>query len=204
MQSINSIKTNDFNKHGNNHLKIFIEKVFGPIPEKDWNLLNGILQPKSFAKGTEILSIGKHCNHLWFLIKGAVRTYELNNGVERSNYFFTDYSLFIDYYSIATKRPSDLCFVAEEQCEVLAMNYSDLLSLYNQSQLLERIGRIMAERQFVIEYEFRRMILNMDALERYQYLIENRPEIFQHFALKNIASFIGITPVSLSRLRKMK
>lgn len=188
----------------NEHLKVFIEKVFGEIPQKDWNLLNSIIQPVEIQKGTEILSIGKHCRHLWFLSKGAVRAFELNNGIEKSNYFFTDYSLFIDYYSIATQQPSELCFIAEEDCEILAMNYADMIALYNQSQLLERIGRIMAERQFVIEFELRRMFLNKDALERYEYLIVNRPEIFQRFALKDIASFIGITPGSLSRLRKMK
>lgn len=186
----------------NNKLKIFIEQVFGPIPEKDWNLLNEILELKYYPKGTEILSIGRPCEHLWFLVKGAVRVYELNNGRERSNYFFIDESLFIDYFSIATKQPSELCFIAEENCEILAMNYSDLLAAYNQSQLLERIGRIMAERQFVIEFELRRMFLNMDAFERYQYLLDHKVEIFQRFALKDIASFIGITPVSLSRLRK--
>ena len=158
----------------------------------------------TIEKGTEILSIGKHCRHLWFMSKGAVRAFELNDGIEKSNYFFTDYSLFIDYYSIATKKPSELCFIAEEDCEILAMNYADMLALYNQSQLLERIGRIMAERQFVIEFELRRMFLNMDAFERYEYLKANRPEIFMRFALKDISSFIGITPVSLSRLRKMK
>lgn len=188
----------------NEHLKTFIEKVFGEIPQKDWNLLNSIIQPLTVKKGTEILTIGKHCKHLWFMSKGAVRAFEINDGLEKSNYFFTDYSLFIDYYSITTKQPSELCFIAEENCEILAMNYADMLALYNQSQLLERIGRFMAERQFTIEFELRRMFIKMDAFERYEYLTTNRPEIFQRFALKDIASFIGITPVSLSRLRKMK
>ena len=174
------------------------------ILEVSEQTLISIIQPLSVEKGTEILSIGKHCRHLWFMSKGAVRAFEINDGLEKSNYFFTDYSLFIDYYSITTKQPSELCFIAVEDCEILAMNYSDMLALYNQSQLLERIGRIMAERQFVIEFELRRMFLNMDAFERYEYLTANRPEIFQRFALKDIASFIGITPVSLSRLRKMK
>lgn len=184
--------------------RTFIESVFGKMPDRDWNLLNGVLQPQTVNKGETILKIGTVCKHLWFLVNGAVRTYEVNDGNERSNYFFTDQSLFIDYYSIATNNPSQLSFVAQEDCELFAMNYADLLALYNQSQLLERIGRIMAERQFVIEFELRRMFINMDALERYNYLLDSNTSIFQRFALKDIASFIGITPVSLSRLRKMK
>jgi hypothetical protein len=62
----------------------------------------------------------------------------------------------------------------------------------------------MAERQFVMEFELRKQLLNFDALERYEFLIKTQPYIFQRFALKDIASFIGITPVSLSRLRKLK
>ncbi len=182
----------------------FIEQVFGKMPEKDWCLLDSILLPQSINKGDIILEIGARCKHLWFLINGAVRTYEIIEGRERSNYFFVDKSLFIDYYSIASNKPSELCFIAQEKSELFAINYSDLLTLYDQSQVLERIGRIMAERQFVIEYELRRMFINMDSLERYNYLLESNPSIFQRFPLKDIASFIGITPVSLSRLRKMK
>ena len=55
-----------------------------------------------------------------------------------------------------------------------------------------------------MEFELRRQLLNLYALERYGYLIKTQPYIFQTFALKDIASFIGITPVSLSRLRKLK
>jgi CRP-like cAMP-binding protein len=184
--------------------KNFIELVFGRFPEQDWLLLRNLCEYQKVKKGQEILSIGKKCKHLWFLAKGAVRTYELNDGIEKSNYFFLDKSLFIDYYSIATNKGSELCIVAEEDCDLLAINYQKLLNTYNESQLLERIGRIMAERQFVIEFELRRLFLTKDALERYQYLIENKPEIFQRFSLKHIASFFGIRPVSLSRLRKLK
>jgi CRP-like cAMP-binding protein len=182
----------------------FIEGVFGNFPQKDWLLLRNICEPLQAKKGEELLSIGERCKYLWFLVKGAVRAYELTDGAEKSNYFFTDRSLFIDYYSIATNKGSELCFVAEEDCELLAINYQKLLQTYNESQLLERIGRIMAERQFVIEFELRRLFLTKDSLERYQYLLKNKPEIFQRFSLKQIATFIGITPVSLSRLRKMR
>lgn len=187
-----------------NTFKSFIEQVFGRFPEKDWELLDNICESKTVIRGEEILSIGKKCKSLWFLVKGAVRAYELNDGMEKSNYFFLDKSLFIDYYSITTNKGSDLCFIAEEDCELLEINYQKLLNTYNESQILERIGRIMAERQFVIEFELRRLFLTKDAFERYQYLNENKPEIFQRFSQKHIASFIGITPVSLSRLRKLR
>jgi hypothetical protein len=109
--------------------------------------------------------------------------------------------LFIDYHSVLTKSPSEIGFRAEENCFIQQMAYDRLLALFDKSHYLERLARLMAERQFVKEFALRRQLLNFDALERYEYLIETQPYIFQRFALKDIASFIGITPVSLSRLR---
>lgn len=60
----------------------------------------------------------------------------------------------------------------------------------------------MAEIIFVQEYFNKKLLLNYTAKERYEYFEKEQPEIFQHFALKDIASFIGVTDVSLSRIRK--
>lgn len=189
---------------GRQIMRAFVEQVFGSVPEYDWRLLESVFVERHYDKDEHILSIGSHCKHLWFMVSGAVRVYELNDGVERSNYFFIDQCLFIDYYSIATGQPSELCITAEEPCYVIAMYYEHLLQLYDKSPLLERIGRIMAERQFVIEFELRRMFLKMDATDRYEYLIRHHPKVFQRFSLKHIASFIGVTPETLSRLRRKK
>ena len=130
--------------------------------------------------------------------------YENLNDQEKTTHFFIENNLFIDYHSVLTNKPSEIGFKAEDDCILQQIPYDKLLSLYNQSHYLERIARVMAERQFVQEFELRRQLLNFDALQRYEYLIETKPYIFQRFALKDIASFIGITPVSLSRLRKFK
>jgi CRP-like cAMP-binding protein len=188
----------------NNNLKVFLESMFGPMPEREWTLLAATMQPSEVAKNEEVHPIGKRCKHLWFLEKGAVKVYEITNGEERNTHFFTAHSLFIDYHSIATKTPSEIGFRAVEDCTIYALDYEALLKTYDQSQYLERIGRMMAERQFVMEFELRRLLLNYNARERYNYLLQKQPEIFQRFSLKDIASFIGVTPVSLSRLRKSK
>ncbi len=187
-----------------NSLRVFLENLFGAMPEHEWQLLSSTMQPLTIAKNEDLHPIGKYCKHLWFLEKGAVKVYELNNGEERNTHFFTAFSLFIDYHSIATHTPSEIGFRAVEDCSIYALNYAALLTCYDQSPYLERIGRIMAERQFVMEFELRRLLLNYDAKQRYAYLMQKQPEIFQRFSLKDIASFIGITPVSLSRLRKSK
>ena len=188
----------------NDNLKMFFESLFGKMPETEWLLLKTILKPLHISKNDDLHKIGKKCKHLWFLEKGAIKVFEIVNETERITHFFTENNLFIDYHSIATDSNSEIGFKAVEDCEIQSMVYSELIKLYDKSQYLERIGRNMAERQFVQEFELRRFLLNYDALQRYEYLIQKQPHIFQRFSLKDIASFIGITPVSLSRFRKMK
>jgi CRP-like cAMP-binding protein len=187
----------------NDNLKNFFENLFGQVPQTEWELLKSILEPLEIPKGEDIHEIGKQCKYLWFIEKGAVRVYENSNQNERTTHFFIENNLFIDYHSVLTKLPSEIGFRAEENCLLQQMPYHKLLSLFDKSHYLERLARLMAERQFVMEFELRRQLLNFDALERYEYLIQTQPYIFQRFALKDIASFIGITPVSLSRLRKI-
>jgi|SRR5690606_17168855 len=186
----------------NDQLRLFFEHLFGPMPQMEWDLLQGILEPLEVAKGEELHPIGKCCGHLWFLEQGAVRVYENHLGEERTTHFFIENNLFIDYHSVLTRTPSEIGFRAEQDCVVQLMPYSKLLVLFDRSHYLERLARLMAERQFVQEFELRRQLLHFDAMQRYEYLMEQHPYIFQRFALKDIASFIGITPVSLSRLRK--
>lgn len=188
----------------NDKLKTFFEHLFGNVPQTEWELLKSIIEPIEIAKGEHIHKIGKPCRYLWYLEKGAIRVYEHTNEQERTTHFFIENNLFIDYHSVLTQSPSQIGFRAEENCLLQQMPYDRLLTLFDKSHYLERLARLMAERQFVMEFELRRQLLNFDALERYEYLINNQPYIFQRFALKDIASFIGITPVSLSRLRKLR
>lgn len=188
----------------NEHLKLFFDNLFGNMPETEWGLLKDILEPIEIRKGRDLHKIGKRCRHLWYLDKGAVRVYEYSKDSERTTHFFVEDNLFIDYHSVLTNSPSKIGFRAEDNCVLQQMPYDKLLALFDKSHYLERLARLMAERQFIMEFELRRQLLNLDALELYEYLIKTQPHIFQRFALKDIASFIGITPVSLSRLRKLK
>jgi CRP-like cAMP-binding protein len=185
-------------------MKKFIEKVVGRIEESSFDLLLEITSEIEVSKNDFFLKQGKICNHLWFLKNGAVKAFEIVNGENRITHFFTEECFFTNYMSVLTKQPSELFFQATENCQVTQINYTNLEDLYNRDHRIEHIGRIMAEMQFIAEYTRRKQLLNMDALERYEYLEKNQPETFSRFSLKDIASYLGITPVSLSRLRKYR
>lgn len=179
-----------------------IAAVIGHFPAPYRELLSGISTVKVFAKDEAILEQGRFCKHLWFLNKGAVKAYETVDGVDRVTYFFTDNTFFTNYYCWVTGNPSDITFRAVEPSEITLIDYPKLEELCQQHHIFDTIGRKMAERIFVTEYMNRKLFLQCTATQRYEYIESERPEVFQRFVLKDIASFIGITDVSLSRIRK--
>ncbi len=185
-------------------MREYLEHITGAIPEKDWVLFKALAFQERKKAGDIILDFNKKCRHIWFLKKGAVRKIENVNGMMKTTHFYVAPFMFTVYRSLLRNVPSLMSIICEEDCEFDVIPYSELTKLYNQSHTIERIGRVMAEHQYIEEFDLRRILLNFDALQRYEYLEANQPEIFQHFQLKDIATFLGITPVSLSRLRKSR
>lgn len=179
-----------------------IESTIGHFSNEYESLLGEISNIRIVEKDTTILQQGEQCNHLWFINKGAVKAYEWIDGNERVTHFFLSNMFFTNYYCWVTKNKSDLTFKAVEESEIIEIDYHKLEELCTKHHIFDTIGRKMAERIFVQEYLNKKLLLNCNATQRYEYFEKEQPEIFQHFALKEIASFIGITDVSLSRIRK--
>jgi CRP-like cAMP-binding protein len=179
-----------------------IESVIGNFPSEYKKMLEEISKVRLIDKEYAILEQGKYCNHLWFINKGAVKAFEWVDGNERVSHFFLSNMFFTNYYCWVTKNKSDLTYKAVEDSEIIEIDYPKLEELCARHHIFDTIGRKMAEKIFVQEYFNKKLLQNYTAKERYEYFEKEQPEIFQHFALKDIASFIGITDVSLSRIRK--
>lgn len=179
-----------------------IESAIGHFPSEKMAMLEEISTIRNISKDNTILEQGKKCNHLWFINKGAVKAFETIDGNERVAHFFLSNMFFTNYYCWVTKNKSDLTFKAVEDCEIIEIDYHKLEELCTRHHIFDTIGRKMAERIFVQEYFNKKLLLNCSAKQRYEYFEKEQPEIFIHFALKDIASFIGVTDVSLSRIRK--
>lgn len=179
-----------------------IESVIGHFPQKHRDQLNQISTVRTVNKDTCILEEGALCNSLWFINKGAVKAFECIDGTERVTHFFYDNMFFTNYYCWVTQNASDLTYKAVSTCELIEINYPKLEDLCKEHHIFDTIGRKMAERIFVQEYTNKKLFLNLTASERYEYFEKEHPTIFRYFTLKDVASFIGITDVSLSRIRK--
>jgi hypothetical protein len=185
-------------------MRSYLEHITGPIPDADWQLFEQLAYPEQRQKGDILLDFQARCQQVWYLEKGAVRKVENVNGTLKTTHFYLAPVMFTVYHSLIREQPSDLSIVCESDCAFSTIPYRELVQLYQRAHAIERVGRIMAEHQFVEEFDLRRTWLNLNALERYEYLEESQPAIFQYFQLKDIATYLGITPVSLSRLRKVR
>lgn len=185
-------------------MRSYIENIVGQIPDYDWNLYFENLKPTKAKKGDIILPLHKVCETIWHLTKGAVKKVEMDEGILKTTHFYTAPKVFTVLQSTLKNEPSDLSIICQEDCEFLELSIKDLQPLYNKSIYIERIGRRMAEEEFISEFSMRSMFLKLDALQRYEYIEKSHPELLNRFQLKDIATFLGITPETLSRLRKIR
>lgn len=185
-------------------MRNYIEHIAGRLPDADWKLYEQQLKVTKSKKGEVILGFNKPCKKIWHMTKGAVRKLEIDNGIEKTTHFYVAPKIFTVLHSALTHGPSDLSIICEEDCEFLTLDVNQLENMYQQSKCIERIGRRMAEEEFIEEFSMRRMFLKLDALQRYEFMEKEHPEILRRFQLKDVATFLGITPETLSRLRKLR
>ncbi|MFC0776137.1 Crp/Fnr family transcriptional regulator [Terrimonas alba] len=182
-------------------LRSYIQR-FVLLSDDEWNLLTPHLQEKKLKKGQAFIAEGKREKNIAFVIRGNLRQYYTRNGEEKTTYFYFENHLMSSYMSCLTGQPSKLTIEALIDCDLLVFSYETLLSLYKQSRQWERFGRLLAE-YLAIGLEERMVgLLMLGPEERYQQLIEsNKQKILERIPQHYIANYLGITPVSLSRIR---
>jgi len=185
-------------------MRSYLERISGPLPEADWLCLSEMLRRQEIPAAAFILRAGEVCRDIWYLEEGAVRFFEGKGEREHTTHFFLAPAFFTVYHSVLQGLPSEVFIRATERCRLWRLPHDRLQAAYAQSHHLEHIGRLMAEQQFIAEYERRRLLLHTDALGRYEHLERHQPEVLKRFSQKDIASYLGITPVSLSRLRRSR
>ena len=171
-------------------------------PMTDWEQFEAILQPVTFLAGDYLAEAGKTANAIFFIETGIVRVFTLHQGKEISMDFAFPGAFTTSYASFITRQPAAVNLQAITPVSGYAFHYSDLQQLYATSHQSERIGRLMAEYQYLNKYNRELSFLQLSAQERYAQLLQQHPEVVQHISVKQIASYLGIEPESLSRIRK--
>ncbi|MGD1840688.1 MAG: Crp/Fnr family transcriptional regulator [Thermonemataceae bacterium] len=164
-------------------------------------VLASIAQPKSIVKRQCLLQPGQHISTLYFVQKGALKQYYVKEGKEVVFRLITSQAFCTSAYALITHQPTSDFIEAVEDTDLLAIDYPKLCQLYKKDIRLANLGREITEHYFILEQE-RVMSLNFKKpIERYQALLEKHPNYFETFNLGTIASYLGMTQETLSRVR---
>jgi CRP-like cAMP-binding protein len=156
-----------------------------------------------FAKGDHLLREGDVAGHLFFVARGLLRYYFLDDetGEERTGQFFNEGQVFTDAASFLGQTPATQFIDALEEGEVLRIPRDALYAAYNSDHALERFGRLMLENALVGSQRRAANLLRLTPDERYRTFVTTRPEVARRVPQYLIASYLGITPEGLSRIR---
>jgi CRP/FNR family transcriptional regulator, anaerobic regulatory protein len=173
-----------------------------PLTEEELDFFISRLQLKSLKRKELILREGESCHFTVFILKGSLRYFYSIDGNEHTGQFFFEKSWYTDYESFLSGKPSQQNIEALEKTEILLLEKKDLEELYNRYPKFERFGRLMAERAYLGARRKNEALANQSAEERYLNLLKERPKVFERVSQHYIASYLGIRPQSLSRIRK--
>ena len=163
--------------------------------------LKALCSLKNFRKGEEIQAIGATCKTIYFMVSGIGRIYYLKDGIEVTEYFAFPKDLIVRGESLFTQNPSKKAIQALVDSEVVAVPAEPLFRMFNKHHDVERLFRLLIQNAYVDTLRRLENIQFLSAEERYARLINEKPELIQKIPLKHIASYLGITQVSLSRIR---
>jgi CRP-like cAMP-binding protein len=172
------------------------------MQEKEWHIIQEKFTVQQLKKDELLTRNGEVCNKVSFIRKGLLRMFYLVDGKEICVGFGRENEYLAQYDSFLTRTPSAGNIDALEDCELLNLSYDDIQNLYQSFPVFERFGRKVAEMLFIMISSQTNRLLTLTPEERYQQLQEEQSYILQRVPQYMIASYIGITPEHLSRLRK--
>jgi len=176
----------------------------------EWELLKSKLTVVDYKKGEIFHQAGDVCDHLMCINQGIVRAYVLSDSGDDYTWsiFFNDQDsemtnvFVVDYESFISQSASRLHFEVLADCQLLALSQKDLQFLYKHAKKAERFGRLMAELAYSYTHNLVIDRMTKSAAERYVEFVERTPYLLDKVPQYHIATLLGITPQSLSRIKK--
>lgn len=165
-------------------------------------LLDTYFVPRQVRRHDFLLQEGHICDFIAFVNEGILRHFHTIEGVEKTCDFSFRTSFVTDFTSFTHGLPSMYSLQALEPTQVVLIKKENLIRLYQQCPKFETIGRLMAE---LVAHRATQIAMSLSSekpQERYKNLLKKHPDLFQNVQQKFIANFLGISPESLSRIRR--
>lgn len=177
--------------------------TIGNISEETFNELEAISELKTVRSGQQIVALNEVPNKVYLLVSGVVRCYLCaESGKEYNKSFYFPYSFMGSLTALVKNRPSVFIYEAISECEIYEVDYNQLMCLYQKNDEVKNVYARVLEIIYM-EYEKRLIdLISLDATQRYLELKKQNPDIDNLISQYHIASYLGITPVQLCRIRK--
>ncbi|WP_187388230.1 Crp/Fnr family transcriptional regulator [Seonamhaeicola marinus] len=159
-------------------------------------------KPIKTVRNEMLCNIGQVCNHFYFIKKGCLRLYEIDNkGNEITGYFALENSIISANTSFMLQKPSRDCLVSLEPSELLVINRNDFYKLVKSSNAFAHIYHQFVEFAFIHSQMRIYSFLGMEGIDKLKWVMEHEPKLLSRISSKAIASYLGMTNSTLSKLR---
>ncbi|HHC79906.1 MAG TPA: Crp/Fnr family transcriptional regulator [Flavobacteriia bacterium] len=176
---------------------------YSPLSDSEISELKSKLIEKKVKRRQFILQEGDVCKHYTFVVSGCFKMYKVDDkGQEHNLQFAIENGWIADIGSFHTDKPSELYIEALEQSIVLQISKPDLIYLYSHYPKFDRNFRVLIENAFISLQKRVLQNISSTAEERYLYFLKSYPNLFNRISNVQIASYIGVTPEFLSKIRK--
>lgn len=184
-----------------NEIRNYFENMVD-LSDNDWNFFSSKLIKRVFDKNSIILLLNQKEDFLSFVEKGVVRKYVPKEFDDITIDFVFAGNFVTAYDSFLTRKPSSYQIESISDTIIWSISYNDLQEIYANTEIGNTIGRLASEDQYLKKSKRELAFLTKSAEERYLDLFVEQPILLKLLPLKYIASYIGITPQALSRIRK--
>jgi len=180
-------------------------KRYVSISPTEIDLFNSYLKPRTLKKKEFLLKEGKICKTRYYIAKGCIRLYYIDNKAnEQILHFGIDNWWITDYESLINKIPSKLCIQATENTEILELSQEKFEELCLKLPKTERLFRIIMEKTYIASQRRIEYMFSLKGEELYHKFISSNPEFAQRVPQYMIASLLGMTPEFVSKIRANK
>jgi CRP-like cAMP-binding protein len=175
---------------------------FAPLGDDDWSMLEPHLRLRSLHRHEYMIREGDAGREVGYVLEGELRHYYTRDGLEYTTYFYFENMLLAPYMSCITGQPSRLSIEALSEVRMVVFPYKIMQLLYTHSPAWQRFGRVLAEYLAIGLEERMAGLIMLSPQQRYLDLLgSNKRKILERIPQQYIANYLGITAVSLSRIR---
>ena len=172
------------------------------LADSDLERIEQVLHYKKYSKGAVILQEGKVCRKFWFILKGCFRIFSLENGSEVNVQFFLERRIATDFISLRHQTPSRFFITALEDTEVLYSSKPEYLPVLNFSKAMVKLTAAFFATHFLNEVEHANSFKMLTPEQRYKNLLSTTPDYIQRIPLTYLASYLGMSRKTLTRIRQ--